>query len=257
MDNHRPRRAAFGQHATIGTLYDARNECFLSESLFDKPLPPNSISQHPIGKTTCQIVNNDSYEDNFQLMGISEELGASILAGLITPHGAGLVLNEKRDSKRGLRALLHHQFLTIREKLDPRTPGIRECRAVSSFDNHDATHVVMEIEWGAQTALMATCHPDIEKARIQGQIQALRQAVENGYPIVQGSAAWLGVDDLQVEVMVFSDVLDDGILMSESQRFQEAYEFLDLVPAYCKQENDGKGMPGTSIANSKHWLNDL
>ncbi|KAI9052989.1 hypothetical protein LZ554_003260 [Drepanopeziza brunnea f. sp. 'monogermtubi'] len=243
MDNHCPRRPAFGQYAALGTLYDARNECFLSGSLFDESLPPNSVSEHLIHKTTCQTVENDSYEDNFPVMGISEEFGASILAGLVLPHGAGVVLNEKTDSKRILRAFLHHRHITIKEKLDPRTPGIGNCRAASSLGSHDATHIVMEIEWGAQTTLMATCNSNPNKARFQGQVQALREAVETGRPIVQGSAAWLGPGDVDVEVMAYSDVLDEGILMSETQKLQEANEFLSIVPAYIKQENGGKGKP--------------
>jgi hypothetical protein len=245
MDNHFPRRPAFGQVAAIGTLYDARNECFLSGSLFDKALPLESVPKTIIRKTTCKVIHNDSYEDNFKLMGVGNDFGASILAGLVVPDGAGRVLDEKTDSRHILGAAIHHQILTVREKLDPASPGINECRTASFAENHDATHIVMEIEWGAQSTVMARSHSDTRKSRFQAQIQALQKAVETGRPIGQGNAAWLADDETQIDVTVFSDILDDGILMSDSQKFQEAYEFLSVIPAHIKHENGGKGNPGT------------
>ena len=245
MDNHFSRRPAFGQVAAIGTLYDARNECFLSGSLFDRTLPPESVSKTIIRRTSCKVVYNDSFEDNFKLMGVGNDFCASILAGLVVPLGAGRVLHEKTDSRHILVATIHHQILTIKEKLDPASPGVSECRAASFEGNHDATHIVMEVEWGAQSTVMARSHSDASKSRFQAQVQALQKAVETGRPIVQGNAAWLADDDTQIDVMAFSDILDDGILMSDPQKFQEAYEFLSVIPAHIKQENRGKGNPGT------------
>jgi hypothetical protein len=225
-------------------LYDARNECFLSGSLFDKALPLESVSKSIIRKTTCKVIHNDSYEDKFKLMGVGNDFGASILAGLVVPDGAGRVLDEKTDSRHILGAAIHHQILTDREKLDPASPGVNECRAASFAENHDATHIVMEIEWGAQSTVMVRSHSGASKSRFQAQVQALQKAVETGRPIVQGNAAWLTDDETQIDVMAFSDILDDGILMSDSQKFQEAYEFLSVIPAHIKHENSGKGNPG-------------
>jgi len=245
MENHFSRRPAFGQVAAIGALYDARNESFLSGPFFDKKLPLESVSEITIRKTTCEVIHNDSYEDNFKLMGVGNDFGASIIARLVVPNGAGRVLDEKTDSGHTLCAAIHHQILTVREKLNPTSPGVNECRAVSFAGNHDATHIVMEIEWGAQSTVMARSHSDTSKSRFQARVQAFQTAMQTGRPIVQGNAAWLADNDTQIEVMAFSDILDDGILMSDSQKFQEAYEFLSLIPAHIKQENGGKGNPGT------------
>jgi hypothetical protein len=245
MDNHVSRRPAFGEVAAIGTLYDARNECFLSGSLFDKVLPLESVSKTIIRRTTCKVIHNDSYEDNFKLMGVGNDFGASILAGLVMPGGAGRLLEEKTDSRHILSAAIHHQILTVKEKLDPASPGVNGCRAASSAEIHDATHIVMEIEWGVQSTVMATSHSDTSKSRFQAQVQGLQEAVETGRPIDQGHAAWLADIDTQVEVIAFSDILDDGILMSDFQKFQEAYEFLSVIPVHIKHKNSGKGNPGT------------
>ena len=102
----------------------------------------------------------------------------------------------------------------------------------------------MEIEWGAQSTVMVRSDADTSKSRFQAQVQALQKAVETGRPIVQGNAAWLADNDTQIEVMVFSDILDDGILMSDLQKFQEAYDFLSVIPAHIKLEKSGKGNPG-------------
>jgi hypothetical protein len=245
MENHFSRRPAFGQIAAIGTLYDARNETFLSGSFFDKAPPPESVSETSLRKTSCDVIHSDSYKDNFKLMGVGNDFGASIIARLVVPNGAGRVLDEKTDSGHILCAAIYHQILTVREKLNPTSPGVNECRAVSFAGNHDATHIVMEIEWGAQSIVMARSRSDPSKSRFRAQVQAFQKAVETEHPIVQGNAAWLADDDTQIEVMAFSDILDNGILMSDSQKFQEAYEFLSVIPAHIKQENGGKGNPGT------------
>lgn len=244
MDNNFSWRPAFGQVAAIGTLYDARNECFLSGSLFDKALPVESVSKTPVRKTICKVIHNDSYEDNFKLLGVSNDFGASILAGLVMPEGAGRVLDEKTDSRNILGSAVHHRLLTVIEKLDLAGTGVSECRAASFAENRNATHFVVEIEWGAQSVVMARSRSITNKNRFQAQVQALQKAVETGRPITQGNAAWLADDDKETGVMAFSDILDDGIFMSETQKFQEAYEFLSVIPAHIKHENSGKGKPG-------------
>jgi hypothetical protein len=252
MDNHFSRRPAFGEVAAVGTLYDARNERFLSESLFDKTLPRESLREATIRKTTCKAIFSDSYEDNFKLTGVGNDFGASILAGLVLPDGAGRILHEKIERRHILAATIHHQILTVKEKLDPASPGVNECRAASSAESSNATHIVMEIEWGAQSTVMVRSHSDTNKNRFQAQVQALQRAVEASNPIVQGNVAWLADGDPQISITAFSDILDDGILMSDFQKFQEAYEFLDVIPAHVKHENSGKGNPGTYNVPIQH-----
>jgi len=245
MDNHFSRRPAFGEVAAVGTLYDARNERFLSESLFDRTLPRESVMEADIRKTTCNVAFSDSYENGFKLMGVGNDFGASILARLVLPDGAGRILHEKIEGRHTLGAAIHHQILTVKEKLDPASPGVNECRAPSSADSSNATHIVMEIEWGAQSTLMVRSHSETNKNRFQAQVQSFQKAVETSSPIVKGSIAWLADGDPQISVMAFSDILGDAILMSDPQKFQEAYEFLDVIPAHVKHENNGKGNPGT------------
>ena len=241
MEQHCPRRPAFGQTVAIGTLYDARNECFLFGSIFDKGL---QLEQITIQKTTCKVVDNDTYKDNFKSMGVGNDFGASIIAGLVVPDCAGRVLHEKSNSRNILSAAIHHEILTVREKLVPASSGIGELGGTSFAGNSNATHIVMEVEWGAQSTVLVRSHSVKSKLQLQAQTQALQEAVETGHPIIEGNPAWLVVDDPRVDVMAFSDILNDGILMSNTQKFQEACEFLSVVPAHIKQENSGKGNPG-------------
>jgi hypothetical protein len=248
MEHHCPRRPAFGQIAPIGTLYDARNECFLSGSIFNRGLV---VEQTPIKKTTCNVIDNDSYEDNFKLMGVGSDFGASIIAGIVSLNGCGRVLDEKTSTRDIWSGILHHQVLTIKEKLVPMSPGVNESANPSSAANRNATHIVMEVEWGSQSAVMVRTRTVNSKSRFQAQISALHSAVETRRPIVQGDAAWLKSDDEQVEVIAFSDILNDAIHMSETQKFQEAHEFLSIIPTHIKQENGGKGNPGMCIFGCK------
>ncbi|KAL2076230.1 hypothetical protein VTL71DRAFT_1173 [Oculimacula yallundae] len=245
MDNLSIRRPAFGEIAAIGSLYDARNERFLSGSFFDRTLPIESVSETPIHTNTCDFTQNDTNEENFKATGVGHDFGASILAGLLSPKGAGRVLLEKRGSGQVLCAILHHRFLTIREKLDPTSPGVEGCRALSFVDNRDATHVVTEIEWGAQSAVMARTLSNADKSQFQAQFLAFSKAVGSQRPITRGNPAWMVEEGGEVDVTAFSDILDEEILMSQSQKFQEAYDFLALIPGHVKQENNGKGNPGT------------
>lgn len=255
MDNHCLRRPAFGQIAAIGALYDARNECFISGSLFDKALPLRSVTESVIGKITSKVIQNDSYEDKFKLMGVGNDLGASIVAGLVVPDGAGRAFDAKTNSKHSLGAVLYHQILTVREKFDPTSPGVSKCRSSSVAENYAATHIMIEIEWGAQSVVMTRDRSGASKSRFQTQIQALQKAVETKYPISQGNAAWLRDNDMEIDVVAFSDILDDEIRMNDFQKFQEAYEFLSIIPAYIKHENNGKGKQGMYCQSSSPYIN--
>ncbi|KAH7333253.1 hypothetical protein BKA65DRAFT_41978 [Rhexocercosporidium sp. MPI-PUGE-AT-0058] len=243
MDNHFTRRPAFGQIAAIGTLYDARNESFLSGSFFDRTLPSESVSETAVRTSTCNTTHNDTNEDNFKAMDVGLDFGGSILAELLVPEGAGRMLAEKRDSGQVLCSNLHHQILTVKERLDPASPGVGACRNVSLTDNRDATHIVMEIEWGAQSAVMARTRSHGSKSQFQAQFLAFSKAVEIQRPITQESAAWLTEEGTRIDVTAVSDILDDSILISQTQKFQEAYDFLALIPGQLKHVNNGKGNP--------------
>ena len=142
MSNTITQRTGLGQVATIGTLYDARRDGFLQRSLFTSPLPADGIVTGDIPKSSIHVNHVDTYKQKFEELGVSAELGASILAGVVEVGGSGHYLTEERDSDEVLQAAVYHKITTVHEKLNLMSPGLKACLAITSISSSEATHVV-------------------------------------------------------------------------------------------------------------------
>jgi hypothetical protein len=245
--NSLTQRPAFGQRAAIGTFYDARRDCFLPRSLFTRELPLECISRINVQDKAVQVSYSDSYEDGFRIMGVGTELGASILAGLVEPEGSGKYLDEKRESRQVLHGAVHHRTTTVQEKLNTGSSEVRNFLAFSELQSSEVTHIVSEIKWGDQSIVevrrrpLGTGEKSNDESQFRAQVEAFKSSVENSHPVNHENATELGGNDSELEIIVFSDVLTgEGVIMRD---FQEAYEFLDLIPVHIKDENGGKGKP--------------
>ncbi|RDL35743.1 p-loop containing nucleoside triphosphate hydrolase [Venustampulla echinocandica] len=243
---HRP---ALGHVAAIGTLYDARNDTFLPRSLFTGQLPADAIVRGDISKKTVNVNYVDSYKVRFQEMGLSTELSASILAGLVPVGGSGHYLSEERDSNYILLAALHHKITTVQESLNLMSSGMRSCLGITSLSTKEATHVVTEIEWGAQSfitarhRLLGNVERSIVEQRFQAQVKTFEESITAPVHSVHGNDHGGMGADLPLEITAYGDILaDNGIRMHD---FQEANNFLGLIPQNIKHENGGKGTPVT------------
>lgn len=118
------KRPALGQLAGLGSLYDAHSDNFLPMSLFDKPLPPNTVETTENPSSNTKFVFHDTLKGKFVAFGVKDELEVSILAGLAKVEGSGLYLSDKRRKSHATQCSLLYDITTVYEKLNFTASGV-------------------------------------------------------------------------------------------------------------------------------------
>jgi len=241
MDNH-ILRPALGHVTSIGTLYDAKRDRFLNQSLLNREVPSGVVPLQEKKNVDIQVSYGDSYAENFMAMKVGPDLAASLLSGLVQPDGVGRHLIQKPESGRILQAFVHHAITVAAEKLDLMNTEIRKHISPTPLQTSAVTHVVTEIEYGAQTILMVNrwlrqdAQKERERTRFQEQVDAFVGGIRNGgfprpytfdadFDQISTCSTTLGTEDI---------VLNDS---------KEAQRFLELVPLQIRSENAGRGKP--------------
>ena len=239
-------RAALGQSASLGMLYDARTDSFLSGfSLLTKAPPVEAVIVTDSHTSEIQLSFSDTYDEKLRKMDLTAELGASFLCGMINVGGSGRYLQDTRDSDQTLQASLHYKITTVHEKLNLTHDGLKECLALNILQSGDATHVVVGICWGAQSVVTAKhrlSNRD-EKDKVDGCLKAEFLKIKSIIKIEGDANVEVKTDeqrrDLSFEVTVYGDVLADDELLPTD--FPGAYKFMSNVPRYIRGANGGKG----------------
>jgi len=243
MSNTITHRPALGQVAAIGSLYDATTDKFLSRSIFNKNLPLDAVVQNSNPKTDVHVNYVDTFKSRFDEIGLSPDLSASVLAGLVPLRGSALFLDEHRDSNLILQAAIRHKIITTQEKLNFMSNELKTCVATPNISTREATHVVTEIEWGAQSIISIRHRAPVNVDTTQVERQ-FRASVDHFERALNGAGSQYNghVDsDLPLAITIYGDVLaETGLQMADSQN---ASEFLGLVPQNLKHQNHGKGTP--------------
>jgi GTPase SAR1 family protein len=240
-------RPALGQIVNIGTLYDARNERFLPSSLLSEPLPPDAIDVMHTPKTDISVSYVDTYEEKFDKLGLSPELSAAILAGLVAPGGSGHYLSDERDSSNILHAAMYHKITTVQQKLNLMSGILKGCLALTSIRSSEATHVVVEAEWGSQSIVTLKHHIEdgVEKAlaehHFRDAVETFKSTVERaGFAHNNGFNNQLS-PKVCIEIVVYADILTgSGIILED---LHHAQNFLDMLPYNMKADHGGAGKP--------------
>ncbi|KEF63729.1 uncharacterized protein A1O9_01707 [Exophiala aquamarina CBS 119918] len=243
MDNHSISRPALGYVTSIGTLYDARRDSFLTQSLLNGGAPSGDVSRQEKKNFDVRISYGESYAENLKGMEIGPDLAASLLSGLLQPDGIGRYLVQKIDSGRKLQALIYHTLTTTQDKLELRNPDVRQCISPTPLRISVATHVVTEIEYGAQTVVMAErwLRPDAKKERERPQFQQQVDAFVTATQTPGLPKLYMSGDEFD-RITAYSTTLgNDDIVLNDTQ---EAHRFLEMVvPFHIRSENAGHGKP--------------
>lgn len=241
--NH-PQRPALGQIARIGTLYDARTDAFLPLSLFTDKLPPDAVSTVDPKQKDVRLNFADSHKERFAVMGIEPELGASILAGLVKLGGSAAYLDEIRQPNQMLQAMILYKVVTTQEKLDFGNGQIRHCIDSKALQSPEATHVVIGIDWGAQTIfsiqhwLSSVEAPEIDHD-FRAEMKKLSTVIGEASRGTRVSPESFEQASLSLKITAYSDGLGQGGIVM--QHLQEAFRFIELIPLQISQEKNGKG----------------
>lgn len=239
-------RPALGQIASIGSLYNARNDSFLPLSLLNENLPSNGLVRTIVQKTAINVSYVDSYVEKFERMGIGADLGASILAGLVDFGGCGCYLSETRESDQILHAALHYKITSFQEKLNFASNQIKDCLTLTVLENREVTHVVVEVEWGTQSVvtarhwLMDSIEKSVVDGRFRTEVEKFKLAIESPRSVSLENSDGQKEEELLLEISAYGDLMAKGVIL---HNLQEAYEFIIMMASNFMGENGGKGKP--------------
>lgn len=243
-------RPALGEQVPLGTLYDARTDTFLPQSLLKREYRLSSedvsITRLANPPEISSVVDN-SYQTKFNLMKVDSHLAASILGGFVRLRGVGAYLNDTRQADSMLYAAISHKTTCIQEKLQiMRNHNLASVDAVV-LSNQQATHFVSGIEWGIQTIISikhalinSGVRSEIEP-EFQAEVARFKSCIEAGQPYCEQDRSQHQSTHTQMEITTYSDVfMNDGIMM---KNLDEAHHQLSLIPIHIEQEYYNKGQP--------------
>ncbi|OTA56666.1 hypothetical protein K449DRAFT_468287 [Hypoxylon sp. EC38] len=93
-------RPVLGQKVDIGSFYDGRTDSFLPINLITASLPGQFVRFTQAPQREIRITTDDSTAEKFRQLGISRELGASYLTGLVPVSGAAYYLESHCKTNR-------------------------------------------------------------------------------------------------------------------------------------------------------------
>lgn len=149
------KRPAFGWIAELGTLYDARTDNFLQQSLLLKEPPENAMTVRYNSSILCRSFCKETLNDRFRHFGIEHDLQASILAELTRSMGASEHVYCQHDDANVVQGSFYRTVSVFDENLDFTKSGLTGSISLNAGGALSATHVVAGIEWGAQTVICA------------------------------------------------------------------------------------------------------
>ncbi|KAM0514854.1 hypothetical protein ACHAPE_006530 [Trichoderma viride] len=154
-------RQALGQVAAIGSLYNARKDQILNQSVFLEPLSKNAIFSNKLPSRECEIENSGSQMARFEQLGLSPEQSLSYLAGTgpYTTRGSAAHLARKRISDATQEVSIVCKEVTMHDTLDISTEELSEIVDEDALQAEEATHIVMGIWWGTRTAITSIASP--------------------------------------------------------------------------------------------------
>ncbi|PWY73136.1 hypothetical protein BO94DRAFT_525086 [Aspergillus sclerotioniger CBS 115572] len=238
------KRLALGVTVSLGTLYDARTDAFISLSLFNDTPPPEAIKVIDHHHSEVKFGQSESYRKKFENMNMSADLSASFLVGMVQVNGSGSYLNNTLISKKLTESSLFYNITTRAETVSLTHESLRGMYAFNEIDSSLATHFVVGIVYGSNS--IVTCrstnteHGDSTKNQVR-----LRTALEKLWSMtVDETADTSSIDDeeeSELEFSVFGDALIDDVVLP--QNFRGTLHFMKNVPRYIQNTNGGKGKP--------------
>jgi len=243
-------RQALGRIARLGDLYDATTDRFCGMSIFRQQLPADSpaISKTHNPQSNIKFSVASSLQEKLKNLNITGEMRLSVLGGLFTVTGSAKYLSQEKSSFKSVESTLMYNIKTVTEHLEVSYDEVQDYISQEAMRNSRATHVVIEIEWGANCIITVTDqnNENKNKKEVEGnlklQVDALKALVN-----LTGEAAAkikneLSDDWKKFSLEVFGDLVPDG---SDEfpQTFDGALVLMRKVPELVKNYNDEKGKP--------------
>ncbi len=237
---------SLGRMASLGGLYDARNENFLSYSLLTKDFPESLIDTKDQTSSKFRYDYSNTHESKFHNLDVSAELKLSILCGMVSLEGSGKYLSEKKENHNSVRGDLVYDITTKFQRLvlsDLNEKFINR-DSIDKLASTGATHVVTGIQWGSNAIVSFTYTNDEnkDKKEINGNLKAIIEKLD---PKVSGSAQTQasfteGQTSLRSKLSIefFGDAIFKGKV---PQTYEEVLHFIGDMQNLMDESNEGKG----------------
>jgi len=224
-------RQALGRTAWLGDLYDARTDEFCSSSIFKEQFPTDSPAKTTLEnhQSSIEITESDGTEDIMSKLDVDLQLKLSILTGIVTPPGLAKYLQTSEKSSISTERSFACEIATVTEQLDLTRKEIEEMtKTKEELASTGATHVVVQIDWGAKCFVSVTDHnhKNNEKTKLT-------------------SVGWTAGTDFEQggneSLKIVGDVLPDDLPTT----VDGAVKQISIIQRLVKECNGGKGRPVT------------
>lgn len=207
------KRLALGQIAGIGSLYDARQETFLTQSILTPEYTGEAVAVTNVDERDVKIVTSDTYREKLEKIGVSREFGSSLLADIVQPDGSVLYLSEPAQRRTDCHRGAIYTFTTRDERLNFMAQDVRNAVDLSILASSRATHIVTGVTVGAMAVVSARApftssserirwEQDIEDAFHEVPFR-VEDTLEEKDPAMPG--VWPSLDD-QTQVNLYTDL---------------------------------------------------
>lgn len=258
MDKELISRAALGNIASLGHLYDARSDKFCGISIFNKNIPEDAVTITDSHFSDIHLVHSDNFSEKFHKLDVQAELQVSVLGGLFTLNGSGHYLNDQKKSARTVKSSLVYNIKTKDEKVNIYHQDLKDAFAMDAIKSGVATHVVVGISWGANSVL--TCSYENKENRnvkeIEGSLSAHMKLMSVSITGKVSVDFKEGENDAgtNFDIRMFGDILPgkDDLPTTTAG----ALQLMRQMPSLVAASNNGKGKPLTFMLVPLKLLED-
>lgn len=235
-------RPALGQIAPVGALYDARTDTFLSQGLVKGSLSPSAVGRQNEPTRVTNYGFQDGLNDKFNKLKIPPSLGASIVSGLTAIDGFDNFINNTGADAPDFQASVYHTLTTVQDKLELSSADLKKCMSFSTLDTKDATHFLVEVQYGVQTII--TLNRWLRHGEDQESVQTQFQSTAEEFArCVENEQLYAGAS----EENSFEQFIAYGTNLRATELvlkdLREAQEFLSLLPGQIRCSQGGCGTP--------------
>lgn len=243
-------RQALGQIAAIGSLYDARKDQILPQSIFLEPLSTDAVCSDRISSKACKIEKSSSLIATFEQLGLSPELGLSYLTGTgpYTAKGSAGHLARKRMSDAAQEVSVVCEEATVHDTLGLSTEELQEIVDEEVLQAEEATHVVTGIWWGTRTAItsIASLVRSIADAKAkEAQMDSQERVIEYLSHLLTGKVTTTYTAFKEISKSLTFRVnadIDPNKQSAQISDFDDVCEFIGEIPDAIKRTKTGKGI---------------
>ncbi|CAJ2504652.1 Uu.00g120460.m01.CDS01 [Anthostomella pinea] len=227
-----------------------KTDSFLPSNLVTGLPSPKAITSDKSTSYKTHIAQDDTFQNKFEALGVSTDLGASFLAGMVTLFGAGGYLVFARLGKQHVEGAVCLEIATEKVSLGPRHIEPVNVSA-DAFDSKNATHVVVGIVFGVKVVFGARLPSQEDKLQTQHQMDTKLSSLRSWLDRRTSATTSSNIDHAPLDTLdehlddmnyaIFSDLTDWERIYNLSVK--DKSELMNDLPNALKRADYGRGDP--------------